>query len=578
VVEKEVVKEVEVEVIVEKEVVKEVKVPGETVVVEKEVIKEVEVAAPAEKVLRYRVPIQEVKWVPHSAVNEIVSLIGNHTFSSLLQPDPIRRRFVPELAERWELNDDGTEATFYLRKNAFFHDGTQVTAKDVRWTYMSRLHSETPNFGTGSLPSLLKGAQAYYDGEATDIPGIVVVDDYTIKFIQEFPTGDLLSGSGFDILPEHILGSVNPADIDDHEFFKTSMVGSGPYKFVQHKVDQFVEFQADPNYFLGKPRIDKVLMITMSSNDAAQIALTRGEIDTTLAGDGLLSEEGMQAMLLDDRFDVYGIAGTNASGYSFYVPNPLINDVRIRQAWFHALDRKGLMKSFAKGGLGMVHNTIMWQPEHNTPEMMADYEYNPEKAKQLLAAAGWDSSVTVPIATPDFMVANTAGSAQLAAEKQMLEAVGIKIEFVIDETAAWVKKYYQTEPPDYIVARVGGWGPTVSYAKTQWHSAGGGSCANGICNDEFDALIDRVPKALSKAEKDSIGLEINKILHAQIPVVTFWTGSAMFPVSKNVRIPGFGVPQRPQATTFDTMELTPRFCYNCWWFYRLEAYDVVNES
>ena len=466
VVTKEVVKEVPVEVVVEKEVVKEVPVDR---VVEKEVVKvervevekvvEVEVPATVEKVLRYRVPFQEIKWVPHSAVNEIVGLIGNHTFSSFMQPDPIRRRYVPELAERWELSEDGTETTFYLRKNAFFHDGEQVTAEDVRFTYLSRLHPETPNNGTGGLPEIIQGAKAYFDGEADDIPGIVIVDDFTVKFMHEFPTGDLLAGSGFDILPEHVVGKIPPAEINEHEFFRTVMLGSGPYKFVRHEVDQFVELVADPNYFLGKPRIDRVLMITMPSNDAAQIALQRGEIDTTLAGDGLLSEEGMAAMLLDDRFDVYGIAGTNSRGYAFNTGNDLVSDVRVRQAWFHALDREALIKLSLKGGLGQVNNTIMWEPEHNTPEMYTAYEYNPEKARQLLADAGWDSSVTVPVATPSFVVGNTAGEAQVAAEQQMLAAVGINVDYIIDEIAPWAEKYYQTEPPDYVVARVGGWGP-----------------------------------------------------------------------------------------------------------------------
>ena len=461
VVEREVVKEVMVPgetVVVEREVVKEVMVPGETVVVEKEVVVvrevevekivekevvrvervevevekvvEVEVPAMVEKVLRYRVPFQEVKWVPHSAVNEIVTLIGNHTFSSLLQPDPIRRRYVPELAERWELSEDGMSTTYFLRKNAFFHDGEPVTAEDVRFTFLSRLHSETPNNGTGDLPIIIKGAKAYFDGEADDIPGIEIVDDYTVKITHEFPTGDLLSGDGlgtfgFDILPEHIVGKIPPADIDNHDFFKNVMLGSGPYKFVKHEVDQFVELVADPNYFLGKPRIDRILMITMPSNDAAQIALQRGEIDTTLAGDGLLSEEGMAAMLLDDRFDVYGISGTNSRGYAFNTKNPLVSDVRVRQAWFHALDREALIKASTKGGLGKINNTIMWQTEHNTPEMYTAYEYNPDKARQLLADAGWDSSVTVPVATPTFVVGNTAGEAQVAAEQQMLAAVGI---------------------------------------------------------------------------------------------------------------------------------------------------------
>ena len=213
-------------------------------------------------------------------------------------------------------------------------------------------------------------------------------------------------------MPEHVVGQIPPAEINEHEFFRTVMLGSGPYKFIRHEVDQFVELVADPNYFLGKPRIDRVLMITMPSNDAAQIALQRGEIDTTLAGDGLLSEEGMAAMLLDDRFDVYGIAGTNSRGYAFNSGHELVSDVRVRQAWFHALDREALIKLSLKGGLGQLNNTIMWEPEHNTPEMYTAYEYNPEKARQLLADAGWDSSVTVPVATPTFVVGNTAGEAR----------------------------------------------------------------------------------------------------------------------------------------------------------------------
>ena len=609
VVEKEVVKEVMVPgetVVVETVVVKEVMVPGETVVVEKEVVVvrevevekivekevvrvervevevekvvEVEVPSMVEKVLRYRVPFQEVKWVPHSAVNEIVSLIGNHTFSSFAQPDPIRRRYVPELAERWELSEDGMETTFYLRKNAFFHDGEQVTAEDVRFTYMSRLHSETPNNGTGGLPNVIKGAKAYFDGEADDIPGIVIVDDFTVKFIHEFPTGDLLAGSGFDILPEHIVGTIPPAEINEHEFFRTGMLGSGPYKFVRHEVDQFVELVADPNYFLGKPRIDRVLMITMPSNDAAQIALQRGEIDTTLAGDGLLSEEGMAAMLLDDRFDVYGIAGTNSRGYAFNTKHELVSDVRVRQAWFHALDREALIKLSLKGGLGQLNNTIMWEPEHNTPEMYTAYEYNPEKARQLLAEAGWDPSVSVPVATPSFVVGNTAGEAQVAAEQQMLAAVGINVDYIIDEIAPWVVKYYESDPPEYVVARVGGWGPSVEGARFQWHTEGGGGCPNEICNAELDAILDKLPRALTKAQKDAIGLEINEVLFQEIPIVTLFIGTAMFPVSSNVRIPGFGLPQRPQATKFEEMQLTPRFCYNCWWFYRLEQYDIIEEN
>ena len=205
-VEKEVVKEVMVPgetIVVEKEVVKEVKVevPGETVVVEKEVIKEVEVVkevvvevpeGPEEEVVNLRMSSMVLKFAPYTAVSGAVSAVGNYVFSHMVFADPHNYEYIPDLPERWEISPSGDAYTFFLRKNATWHDGTPVTAHDVEFTFQTYINPDSLVRVPKSL-EMVKGARAVIEGEADSTTGITVIDDHTIKFDMEFPTGVFLN-------------------------------------------------------------------------------------------------------------------------------------------------------------------------------------------------------------------------------------------------------------------------------------------------------------------------------------------------------------------------------------------------
>ena len=226
VVEKEVIKEVEVEVVVEKEVVKTVEVPGETVVVEKEVIKEVEVVKEVEKIveveamgpekvlkMRFKEAIAHIN--PFDSLSRPHGWAWNLMGSRLIFPDDIAMAWSPDLAERWEASEDATSYTFYLRKGAKFHDGEEVTADDVVFTFRSYLNSEVSPRGPNAL-SLIKGAADFTAANGMGEVGIVKVDDYTVRFDQEFPNAlflDKCCNSTPIIMPEHILGDTPPAEI-----------------------------------------------------------------------------------------------------------------------------------------------------------------------------------------------------------------------------------------------------------------------------------------------------------------------------------------------------------------------------
>ena len=375
VVEKEVVKEVEVEVVVEKEVVKEVMVPGETVVVEKEVIKEVEVVkeivvqvpeGPEEGVINLRMSSMVLKFAPYTAVSGAVSAVGNYVFSHMVFADPHNYEYIPDLPERWEISPSGDSYTFFLRKNATWHDGTPVTAHDVEFTFQTYINPDSLVRVPKSL-EMVKGARAVIEGEADSTTGITVIDDHTIKFDMEFPTGVFLNALYLKpVLPKHVLGELPMNEIDGDKFFVDGMMGSGPYTFVQHQPDSFLEFEANPDYYFGRPKIDRVFMHVIPSPDSTQIAMQRGEIDVSRRGG--LSIEGYKAFLQDPRFVVTAVAAqmTNA-GYSFNLRNPWLQDRRVRHAWLMAIDRRQLVDTYANG-LGNIYNsTLHLPPGSHTP-------------------------------------------------------------------------------------------------------------------------------------------------------------------------------------------------------------------
>ena len=256
-VEKEVIKEVEVPgetVTVVKEVIKEVKVPGETVIVEKEVIKEVEV--PGETVIVEKEVVKVVTREGEAAekVLTIRSTLGalqalhlatgasptmGMIYSTLVSADPVELRWSPNLAERWEIAPDASSYTFHLRKNALWHDGTPVTTKDVAFTIKSYGTLDTGSIFASQI-LIIKGAQDYQDGKTDEIAGIVVVDDYTIRFDMEQPNVTFLEilnfhggkAPGHDTARTHSGSRAAEGDrqtpiLDQHP------IGSGPLQICQ---------------------------------------------------------------------------------------------------------------------------------------------------------------------------------------------------------------------------------------------------------------------------------------------------------------------------------------------------------
>ena len=239
-----------------KEVIKEVEVVKEVEVI-KEVEKIVEVARPEEeKVLRVRMVNMPAAFNPHTGGSGAVTIVLGWTFSRLVQPGPATGTWAPDLAAGWEVNEDATEYTFYLQKHAKWHDGTPVTANDVAFTVKSLLHPQSAEWMVNTYISV-KGAKAYQEGNAMDVEGIQIVDDYTIKLTMERPNVTFLDElvvvaalSPAPILPEHALKDIPDDQLFEHDFWSQGLMGSGPFKFVSWVPQQAMVLEANRRLLL----------------------------------------------------------------------------------------------------------------------------------------------------------------------------------------------------------------------------------------------------------------------------------------------------------------------------------------
>ena len=499
-----------------------------------------------------------------------------------MQPNPHEQVYAADLAERWEVAPDGSSITFYLRENACFHDGEPVTADDVAFSFTAYMAPRTGSRAVQSL-SMVRGADAFADGTADSVEGITVVDHYTVRFDMAFPTGQFLAQvADVYILPEHILGSMAPEEIDDSDFFTglgaQRPIGSGPWLFVIHQPDQFHELEAHEDYHFGMPKIERVFIHLINSSDAAVVAMQRGEIHGIRSGYLSPYDFGYyHALLHDPRFLVNATTQpVNGGGYSFNIRTDWIRDSRIRQAFMWALGRRQLIDTF-EDGQGYIHNTNLFVPTGvETPEMKARYTPygNAATARQLLEDAGWDFEREITAKTPWY-----SGNVldQLAAEQQMLADAGLKVKYETMETPAWAAVYFGSH--DYDLVRADGWAGALDAIDYYLHSATGGprrlqpdhgavratdyylnntnTDPMGYASPELDALLDAVPRCLTNEELVDIGIGINEMLLEDLPIVVISSPARLHTYRANVWVPGFG--RRPQPNRLEEILFTPEF-------------------
>ncbi|WP_308797745.1 ABC transporter substrate-binding protein [Agromyces silvae] len=317
-------------------------------------------------------------------------LVMSLLYDNLVTTDP-DAEYIPRLAESWTVSEDATTYTFTLREGLKWSDGEPFGAADVVFSYNLYANPEVASAQSSRLAGVV-GYDELQSGAATELSGVTAVDDHTVEIALSEPNAGFLAligyGPVFFILPEHVLGEVPASEVMDDAFFTEPTAGMGPYVLDEFRADQELALSANPEY-RTEVGIDR-LFLKLVTSDVATSQLSTGEIDLVQVSPS-------------DLGTVEGIGGVQVStaaspGFTRMAVNqekPQFVDPRVRQAILTAIDREGIIEGILAGQASPLNSTILtsWA----LPADLDEYEYDPERARQLLAEAGWDPATPVAI-------------------------------------------------------------------------------------------------------------------------------------------------------------------------------------
>lgn len=342
--------------------------------------------------------------------NPLAATAGFTWLNLYLEPlvfyDPKLSRIGAGLALKVDAAADGLSYTFHLDPKAKFHDGTAFTSDDVAFTM-----GLAKNGVTGSI----------FSASLAGITTVETPDAATVVLKLAKPNTSLLDVlTKIMMLPKHALGGMDPAALAQSDWWHTKVLGTGPFMFKSYTEGQFVELSAFAGYRRGAPKLAGLVNRYFKSTADAVAALRAGEIQFTYIepNDAKLFDKAPHDRVIEGESYV-----VNYVGFNHLVP--LWKDQRVRAAVMHAIDRQAIVKSLL-GGAASIADCAYTAGPALAPGLEA-YPHDPAKAKQLLAAAGWDKingTKPLPIITyyGDPLVANI-----LAAMQSMLAQVGIHV-------------------------------------------------------------------------------------------------------------------------------------------------------
>jgi peptide/nickel transport system substrate-binding protein len=282
----------------------------------------------------------------------------------------------PWLAESWSFNEEGTELTFRLRQDVYWHDGELTDAGDVAFTFLRATDEDT------SFPNA-----AFWEYYTPGPEGVEVVDDFTVRFRMRPHAEPLDPWRALAILPEHLLGDVPPAELATHPFGSVCPVGNGPFVFASHRPTESWTFQANPAFpeaLGGTPGLDRVVYRIVPDATTLLADHLNGSVHVLL---GLRADQ-TRAVADDPDVEVRVLGSRDFTFVGWNTRRPQLSDPRVRRALAMAVDRPAIVDALL-GDYGVVAETGI-PPFHwaYDPELRGP-AYDTVQARELLEAAGW---------------------------------------------------------------------------------------------------------------------------------------------------------------------------------------------
>ncbi len=403
----------------------------------------------------------------------------------------------PGLAERWEILDPLTYV-FHLHGGVTFHDGRPLTSRDVKWTLDSLLQ--------GKIRSTKTSTYRFVDRIETP-------DELTIVVHLKEPFAALLWK-----LSEGAMGIVPYGSLEE---ITRQPIGTGPFKFVSAETDKEVILQRNDTYWGKAPHLARVRFAVVPDATTQALELRKGSADLTI--NSPMPPDAVVTLQRDPSLIVQYGPGTRLACLAFNLRDPVLKDVRVRQAIAYALDRRPMIEYLWRGQVQPAHSILprqSWAYNDDVPQ----YDYNPGKARQLLDAAGYPAvnGVRFHIAMKTSTDENT--RLMVAVLQQQLRDVGIALDIRTFEFATFFADVTSGAFQLYSLRWIGG-NEDPDIFDAAFHARNfppAGRNRSFYSNPQVDSLIDQASRETNQNVRKRLYAEVQEILAQDLPSINLW--------------------------------------------------------
>lgn len=441
-------------------------------------------------------------------------------YNHLVKFKPGSTEIAPELAETWEVSENGLEYTFNLRKGVKFHTTPYFTptrdfnADDVVFSFDRQMNKNNPYHLVNG------GSYQYYKSMDMEkiIKSVNKLDDYTVKFVLSQPEAPFIANlaMGFASIlskeyADKMLKAKTPEKVD------VEPIGTGPFVFKSYLKDNNIRYTSHPQYFEGEVAIKKLVFAITTDPSVRFQKLKKGECQFIAEP----SPTDVEAMKANSDIKVLEQAGLNVGYLAFNVEKKPLDNLKVRKAIYHALNRDSYIEAIYLGNAQVAKNPIpptMWSYNKD----IEDYKYDLELAKKLLKEAGYGKGFAIELWTlPVSRPYNPNGKKMGELMQADLAKVGIRVKLV---TYDWPTYLDKTRKGEHQLAQLG-WtgdnGDPDNFLNVLLSCAAvtGGGNVSRWCNKEFDKHILKGKTNSDVNVRTEAYVKAQEVFHKQLPWV-----------------------------------------------------------
>jgi len=446
-----------------------------------------------------------------SASHEIAGLV----FNGLVKYDE-NLNIVGDLAESWDISEDGLQITFHLRKGIRWTDGVEFTADDVMFGYKTIIDPTVPT---------------PYKEDYLQVKKAEVLDTYTFRVTYEKPFAPaLISWGNLVVLPKHLLEGKKITETP----LRRAPIGMGPFIFKKWIPGQELILDANKDYFEGRPYLDRYIYRIIPDPATMFLELQTGGIDM-MGLTPLQYTKQTNTEFFKENFRKYRYPVFSYTYFGFNLRHPWFKDRRVRQAFAHAIDKQEII-DVVLFGLGRiatgpyVPGTWAYNPD------VKKYEYNPEKARRLLKEAGWvdidgDGIVEKDGKEFEFTVLTNMGNRSRVKTATIiqyrLKQIGVKMNIRVLEWSTFINEFIDKRRFETVIL---GWSIGVDPDQYDiWHSSKTGEKEFNFVsykNPEVDRLLEEGRRTFDIEKRKRAYYRIQEILAEDLPYIFLYVPDA----------------------------------------------------